>query len=161
MQAMDPAGDADLGGVEGTAQSAPEPNPTDLEAEKIVVDLGDDSLDKTPSERPHRKGSTVLEAPSADDGDAGSCGEYPMIWPNLNNPEAGARFVLDDPTELYLWRGMRETGRTAMNTINQLAELVGRDFFKLAKVYGIPVPFDGLFGFCLSSFSQSCAHFFL
>ena len=29
-------------------------------------------------------------------------GQNPMIWPNPNNPEVRARFVLDDPSEAYL-----------------------------------------------------------
>lgn len=58
-----------------------------------------------------------------------------MIWPNLEDPEAGVRFVLDDPTEAYLWKGLEETGCAAMKTISEVAEIVGRDLSSFAKVW--------------------------
>jgi hypothetical protein len=40
LQAVDPVGDADLGGAEVTIWSVPEPAPMAPGAEKFVVDLG-------------------------------------------------------------------------------------------------------------------------
>jgi hypothetical protein len=31
-----------------------------------------------------------------------SWGKAPIIWPNLEDPEGRARFVLEDPSEAYL-----------------------------------------------------------
>jgi hypothetical protein len=57
-----------------------------------------------------------------------------MIWPNLDDTEAKARFILDDPTELYFCHGMWEMCPTTMNALNQVAELIGRDLFKFSEV---------------------------
>jgi len=57
-----------------------------------------------------------------------------MIWPNPNDPEERARFVLDDPSEAYLWRGLEECRRASAEAINRASELVSRDMFKFAKV---------------------------
>jgi len=46
--------------------------------------------------------NTVPEAPAAGgEGDA-QWGKSPVFWPNLEDAEGGARFVLDDPSEDYL-----------------------------------------------------------
>jgi len=46
--------------------------------------------------------NTAPEAPAAGgEGDA-RWGESPMFWPNLDDDEGGAIFVLDDPSEAYL-----------------------------------------------------------
>jgi hypothetical protein len=55
-----------------------------------------------------------------------------MIWPNPDDPEGRARFVLDDPSEAYLWRGLEESGRASVDAINRTSELVGWDMFKFA-----------------------------
>lgn len=103
-------------------------------AERVVVDLFDDSPDQAPPERPHGKGPAAPKDTSASEGDSGSWGESPLSWRNLDNLEGEARFILNDPSELYFWRGMRETGCSAMCIINQLAELVGHDFFNITQV---------------------------
>ena len=47
--------------------------------------------------------SATPEAPTAGgEGDA-RWGKSPVFWPNLDDTEGGARFVLDDPSEDYLW----------------------------------------------------------
>jgi hypothetical protein len=61
-------------------------------------------------------------------------GEILVIWPNLADPEGGARFVLDNHTEAYLWKGLEETGHARMKAINQGAELVGWDFSNFTRV---------------------------
>jgi hypothetical protein len=103
LQAVDLVGDADLGGAKGTVWSVPKPTLMAPGVEKFVVDLGDDSPDRTPPATPHGKGPAVPEATSANDLDARSCGEYPLVWHDLDHPEAEPTFILDDPTELNLW----------------------------------------------------------
>ena len=61
-------------------------------------------------------------------------GHSPVVWPNPDNPEGRARFVLDDPSEAYLWRGLEECGRASVEVLNRVSELVSRDMFKLAQV---------------------------
>ena len=68
----------------------------------MVVDLFDESPVKVASKRPHGKGTMEPEGQSADGGAAGSWGETLVIWLNLEDPESGASFILDDPTEAYL-----------------------------------------------------------
>ena len=53
--------------------------------------------------------SAAPEAPAAGEGDAG-WGRSPVIWPNHGDAEGGARFVLDDPSENYLWQGLEHVG---------------------------------------------------
>ena len=55
-----------------------------------------------PTERSHGKGPAQPEAPAREGGGSMAWGQNPMIWPNPNNPEVRARFVLDDPSEAYL-----------------------------------------------------------
>ena len=61
-------------------------------------------------------------------------GQDPVIWPNPDDPEGRARFVLDDPSESYLWRGLEECGRASVEALNRASELVSRDMFKFAQV---------------------------
>jgi len=48
-----------------------------------------------------------------------------VFWPNFDDAEGGARFVLDDPSEAYLWQGLDACGR---------ASVEARDMYKLAQV---------------------------
>jgi len=74
---MPPPADADLGGAVRSVQVE--------EGRAIVVS------------------SMAPEVPSAGgEGDA-RWGKCPVFWPNLEDAEGGARFVLDDPSEAYLW----------------------------------------------------------
>ena len=61
-------------------------------------------------------------------------GQSPVIWPNPDDPEGRARFVLDDPSEAYLWRGLEECGRASVEAINWASEPVSWDMFKFAQV---------------------------
>jgi hypothetical protein len=54
------------------------------------------------------------------------------MWPDLEDPEGRARFVLDDPSEANLWQGLKECGRASVEAINRASELVSRDIYKLA-----------------------------
>jgi len=99
---VDLAGDADLGGAKMPAQVASMLNPMDPKAEMVVVDLVEELSVKTISKRPLGKGPVEPEALDVDGGATRSWGETPMIWPNLYNPEAGAKFILDDPAEANL-----------------------------------------------------------
>jgi len=74
------------------------------------------------------------EAPTAGvEGDA-RWGKSPVFWPNLDDAEGGARFVLDDPSEAYLWQGLDACGRASVEALNRASELVSRDMFNLAQV---------------------------
>ena len=58
-------------------------------------------------------------------------------WPGFGpqeREEGRARFVLDDPSEAYLWRGLEECGRASVEAINRAFELMSRDMFKFAQV---------------------------
>ena len=61
-------------------------------------------------------------------------GQSPMVWPNPDDPEGRARFVLDDPSEAYLWRDLEECRHASVEAINRASELVSRDMFKFAQV---------------------------
>jgi len=63
-----------------------------------------------------------------------SWGRSPIVWPNPDDLEGRARFVLDDPSEAYLWRGLEECGRASVEALNRASELVSRDMFKFAQV---------------------------
>jgi len=54
------------------------------------------------------------------------------MWPNPEDPEGRARFVLDDPSEEYLWKGLQECGRTSVLAINRASELMSRDMYNFA-----------------------------
>ena len=78
--------------------------------------------------------NTVPEAPTAGgEGDA-RWGKSPIFWPNLDDTEGGARFVLDDPSEDYLWQGLDACGRASVEAINRASQLVSRDMYNLAQV---------------------------
>ena len=80
--------------------------------------------------RPYGKASARPEAPACEGGGRMAWGQDPVIWPNPDNPEGRARFVLDDPSESYLWRGLEECGRASVEALNRASELVSRDMFK-------------------------------
>ena len=62
------------------------------------------------------------EAPAAGgEGDA-RWGKSPVFWPNLDDVEGGARFVLDDPSEACLWQGQDACGRASVEAINRACE---------------------------------------
>jgi len=78
--------------------------------------------------------SAAPEAPTAGgEGDA-RCDKSPVFWPNLDGAEGGARFVLDDPSENYLWQGLDACGRASIEATNRASQLVSRDMFNLAQV---------------------------
>ena len=52
--------------------------------------------------RPHGKGPARPGAPTREGGGRMAWGQDPVIWPNPDDPEGRARFVLDDPSESYL-----------------------------------------------------------
>jgi len=84
--------------------------------------------------RPHWKAPALPEAPAREGGGRLAWGQDPVIWPNPDDPEGRARFVLDDPLESYLWRGLEECGRASVEALNRASELVSRDMFKFAQV---------------------------
>ena len=65
------------------------------------------------------------------EGDA-AWGKSPVFWPDSDSAEGGARFVLEDPSEVYLWQGLDACGRASVEAINRASELVSRDMYKLA-----------------------------
>ena len=86
--AMPPPGDADLRGAA---------RPVQIEGGRAIMASNVASL-----RGPHGKGPARPEAPAAGgEGDA-PWGKSPVFWPNLDDAEGGARFVLDDPSEAYL-----------------------------------------------------------
>jgi len=105
---MPPSADADLG---GTVQ------PAQVEEGRAIV-----------------TSNTVPEAPAAGgEGDA-RWGKSPIFWPNLEDAEGGTRFVLDDPSEDYLWRGLDPCGCASVEAINRASQLVSLDMYNLAQV---------------------------
>jgi len=84
--------------------------------------------------RPHTKGPARPEAPAREGGGRMAWGQDPVIWPNPNDREGRARFMLDDPSEAYLCRGLEECGRTSVEALNRASELVSPNMFKLAQV---------------------------
>ena len=74
--AAPPSGDADLGGAG---------RPAHTEGGRAIV-----------------VSSAAPEAPAAGGEEGAGWGKSPVIWPNLDDAEGGARFVLDDPSENYL-----------------------------------------------------------
>ena len=78
--------------------------------------------------------STAPEAPAAGREEDARWGKSPVIWPNLSDAEGGARFVLDDPLEDYLWQGLESCGRASVEAINRASRLVARDMFNLAQI---------------------------
>jgi len=111
--AMPPPVDADLGGAVRPAQFA--------EGRAIVAF------------------NTAPEAPSAGGESDARWGKSLVFWPNLDDAEGGARFVLDDPSEDYLWQGLDACGRACVEAINQASQLVTRDMYNLAQVRLAPM----------------------
>jgi len=106
--ATPPEEDADLGGAGRSAQ---------VEVGRAIV-----------------ASSVAPEAPTVGgEGDA-RWGKSPVFWPNLDGAEGGARFVLDDPSEDYLWQGLDACGRVSVEAINRASQLVSRDMYNLAQV---------------------------
>ena len=89
-------------------------------------------LSVVPPEMSHGKGPARPEAPAKEGGGSMAWGQSLVIWPNPNDPEGRARFVLDDPSEAYLWWGLEECGCASVEAINQASELMSRDMFKFA-----------------------------
>ena len=117
--AMPPPRDADLGGAVRQAQ---------VEEGRAIVASNATSLCG-----PQGKGPAGPEAPTAGgEGDA-RWGKSPVFWPNLNDAEGGARFVLDDPSDSYLWQGLDACG-ASVEAINRASELVSRDMYNLVQV---------------------------
>jgi len=90
--AAPPSGGADLGGAGRPAHTE--------EGRAIVVS------------------SAAPEAPAAGREEDSGWGKSPVIWPNLSDAEGGARFVLDDPSENYLWQGLDACGRAGVEALN-------------------------------------------
>jgi len=111
--AAPPSGDADLGGAVRPAHTE--------EGRAIVAS------------------STAPEAPAAGREEDAGWGKSPMIWPNLGDAKGGARFVLDDSSENYLWQGLDACGRAGVEALNRASQLVGRDMFNLAQVRFLPM----------------------
>jgi len=78
--------------------------------------------------------SAAPEALAAGREEDNGWGKSPVIWPNLGDAEWGARFVLDDPSENYLWQGLDACGRAGVEALNRASQLVARDMFNLAQV---------------------------
>ena len=78
--------------------------------------------------------SAAPEAPAAGREEEAGWGKSPVIWPNLGDAEGGARFILDDPSESYLWQGLDWCGRVGVEGLNRATQLVGRDMYNLAQV---------------------------
>ena len=120
LGAIPPSGDASQ---EGQGQ------PEQAEGGRAEV-----ALSVVAPERPHGKGPARSEAHAREGGGRMAWGQSPVVWPNPDDPEGRARFVLDDPSEAYLWRGLEECGRASVEALNRASELVSRDMFKLAQV---------------------------
>jgi len=82
--------------------------------------------------------NTATEAPTAGGEVDARWGKSPVFWPNLDDAEGGARFVLDDPSEDYLWQGLDACGRANIEAINRASQLVSRDMYNLARVRLLP-----------------------
>jgi len=106
--AMPPPADADLGGAVWPAQ---------FEEGRAIV-----------------ASNTAPEAPSAGVESDARWGKSPVFLTNLDDAEGGARFVLDDPSEDYLWQGLDACGHTSVEAINRASQLVSRDMYNLAQV---------------------------
>jgi len=83
--------------------------------------------------------SAVPEAPTAGREEDAGWGKSPVIWPNLGDAEGGARFILDDPSENYLWQGLDACVRAGVEALNRASQLVARDMYNLAQVRFLPV----------------------
>ncbi|XP_021303813.1 basic salivary proline-rich protein 3-like [Sorghum bicolor] len=85
-EAVPPTGDVSQGGHDHQAERG----------------LTEGTLGVVAVERPHGKAPARPEAPAREGGGRMVWGQDPMIWPNPDDPEGRARFVLDDPSESYL-----------------------------------------------------------
>jgi len=83
--------------------------------------------------------SAAPEAPTVGREEDAGWGNSAVIWPNLGDAEGGARFVLDDPSENYLWQGLDACGCASVEVINRASQLVARDMYNLAQVRFLPV----------------------
>jgi len=120
LGAIPPPGDADLGDVA---------RPAYIEEGRAIV-----ASNVAPLRDPHEKGPARPDAPAAGgEGDA-AWGKSPVFWLDLDDAEGGARFVLDDPSEVYLWQGLDTCRRASVEAIDRASKLVSRDMYKLAQV---------------------------
>ena len=85
-EAVPPTGDVSQGGHDHQAERG----------------LTEGTLGVVAVERPHGKAPARPEAPAREGGGRMVRGQDPVIWPNPDDPEGRARFVLDDPSESYL-----------------------------------------------------------
>ena len=124
-----PPGYAEAGRHQGQDAGAPKPQgPED-------ADLGGAARPAHAEEsRAIVASSAAPEAPAVGREEEAGWGKSPMIWPNLGDAEGGARFVLDDPSENYLWQGLDACGRAGVEALNRATQLVGRDMYNLAQV---------------------------
>ena len=106
LGAVPPSGDVDLGGAS---------RPRQTEGRHAEM-----ALSTVPPARPHGNGLAQPEAPTREGGDVTPWGKALVIWPDLEDPEGRARFVLDDPSEAYLWQGLEECGRANVKAINRV-----------------------------------------
>ena len=120
LGAIPPSGDASQGG---------HGRPEQVEGGRV-----EEALSVVPPEMSRGKGPARPEAQAREGGGSMAWGRSPMIWPNPDDPEERARFVLDNPSEAYLWRGLEECGHASVEALNRASELVSRDMFKLAQV---------------------------
>ena len=120
LGAIPPPGDADLGVVA---------RPVQIEEGRAIV-----ASNAAPLGGPHGKGPARPKAPAAEGERDAPWGKSPVVWPDLDDAEGRARFVLDDPSEAYLWQGLDACGRANVEAINRASELVSRDMYKLAQV---------------------------
>jgi len=86
---MPPSEDANLGGAARSAQ---------IEEGRAIV-----ASNAAPLGGPHEKGPARPEAPAAGGEKDAPWGKSPVVWHDLDDTEGRARFVLDDPSEAYLW----------------------------------------------------------
>ena len=106
LEAIRPPGDADLGDVARPAQ---------IEEGRGIV-----ASNVAPLEGPHRKGPARPEAPAAGgEGDA-AWSKSPVFWPDLDDTEGGAKFVLNDPSEVYHWQGLDACGNAVSRPSTEL-----------------------------------------
>ena len=121
LEVIPPAGDVSQGGHDHQVEGG----------------VTEGTLSLVAVERPHGKAPARPDAPAREGGGRMVWGQDPMIWPNPDNPEGRARFVLDDPSESYLWRGLEECGHASVEALNRASELVSRDMFMFTEVQSL------------------------
>ena len=77
------------------------------------------ALSAVPLARPHGKGLARPEVLAGEGEGSAPWGETLVIWPDLDDPEGRARFVLDDPSEAILWQGLDACGHASVEAINR------------------------------------------